>query len=319
MTRHFVWLVPLMDVLLFLGIAGLLVLAMRLWPRRAAWWAPRLIITLSIFPSLLIIAGRSIYLGSIAAVRDGGGGQHLPGAGTVPGPLAAWLTLSVPVLLGCVALQAGWVFGGDWIKQEREDSRPLPPSGSPNVLLIVLDTVRADHLSLYGYSRPTTPNLEKLAQRGIRFDQARAAAPWTLPSHANMFTGKWPHELDIKWMCPLGEEAPTLAEYLGSLGYATAGFVGNTAYCSYSTGLERGFTHYRDYVLDGLNVARSLRLVTWLLKLGGNGARLYSTISTATLMKFSSTGERKEARVVNQEFLDWITHRRDPGAPSSSF
>ena len=127
----------------------------------------------------------------------------------------------------------------------------MPPAGSPNVLLIVLDTVRADHLSLYGYPRPTTPNLERLARRGIRFDQARAAAPWTLASHANMFTGRWPHELAVEWMRPLRGDVPTLAEYLGSLGYATAGFAGNTFYCSYDSGLDRGFTHYEDYVLDG--------------------------------------------------------------------
>ena len=131
----------------------------------------------------------------------------------------------------------------------------MPPAGSPNVLLIVLDTVRADHLSLYGYERPTTPFLERLARRGIRFDQARAAAPWTLASHATMFTGRWPHELDVEWPCPLREDVPTLAEHLGSLGYATAGFVGNTLYCSYDGGLDRGFTHYEDYVLDTLSAA----------------------------------------------------------------
>ena len=59
----------------------------------------------------------------------------------------------------------------------RQPDRPLPPAGSPNVLFIVLDTVRADHLSLYGYPRATSPTLEHLAQQGIRFDAARATAP----------------------------------------------------------------------------------------------------------------------------------------------
>ena len=94
--------------------------------------------------------------------------------------------------------------GGDRLKEQwRERGRPLPPAGSPNVLLIVLDTVRADHLSLYGYHRPTSPALERLAKRGIRFDEARATAPWTLASHASLFTGRWPHELGVKWMTPL--------------------------------------------------------------------------------------------------------------------
>ena len=251
MTRHFVWLVPLINLALFLGIGVLLALATRRWPRRAGWLSPRLIITLAILPALTL-AGRRIYLGGLVAGRAGDRVAPGPGAGTASGPRAAAAGAELPVLLGLVLLQAGWIVGGDRIKRWREEGRPLPPAGSPNVLLIVLDTVRADHLSLYGYPRPTTPHLERLARRGIRFDRARAAAPWTLASHANMFTGRWPHELDIEWTCPLRADVPTLAEHLGSLGYATAGFAGNTFYCSYDSGLDRGFAHYEDYVLDGL-------------------------------------------------------------------
>ena len=174
--------------------------------------------------------------------------------------------LSFPVVIAIVLVQAGLIFGGDRFKQWREESRPLPPAGSPNVLLIVLDTVRADHLSLYGYQRPTSPALERLASRGVRFDQARAAAPWTLASHATMFTGRWPHELAIRWMYPLRRDVPTLAEFVVALGYATAGFVANTLYCSYDSGLDRGFTHYEDYVLDKLSAVRTCHLVDLTMK-----------------------------------------------------
>ncbi len=75
----------------------------------------------------------------------------------------------------------GSVLGGDWLKERREASRPLPAGDPPNVLLIVLDTVRADRLSLYGYRRPTSPTLERLAKRGIRFDQARRQPPGPSP------------------------------------------------------------------------------------------------------------------------------------------
>jgi Sulfatase len=67
---------------------------------------------------------------------------------------------------------AAAVFGGDWLRERREAARSVPPAGTPNVLLIVLDTVRADRMSLYGYPRSTTPALERLAQRGIRFAKA---------------------------------------------------------------------------------------------------------------------------------------------------
>ena len=171
------------------------------------------------------------------------------------------LLKTLPCLLGLVLVLAGFTFGRDWLKQRRETGRPLPSATSPNVLLIVLDTVRADHMSLYGYGRATTPVLERLAKQGIRFDQARATAPWTLASHASIFTGRWPHELAVKWLTPLGGNSPTLAEYLGSHGYATAGFVANTFYCSYDTGLDRGFTHYEDYDLERLGPFRTARLV----------------------------------------------------------
>ena len=104
----------------------------------------------------------------------------------------------------------------------------------------MLDTVAADHLSLHGYDRPTSPTLESLARRGVRFDRVQATSSWTLPSHAGFFTGRWPHELSVGWLTPLDATYPTLAEYLGSRGYATAGFVANMFYCGADTGLGRG-------------------------------------------------------------------------------
>ena len=181
----------------------------------------------------------------------------------------------------------------------------------------MLDTVRADHLSLYGYERRTSPTLERLAKRGIRFDQARATAPWTLPSHASMFTGRWPHELSTKWMCPLRGDVPTLAEYLGSLGYATAGFVGNTSYCSYDSGLDRGFTHFQDYVLDKLSAVRTVHLIDLSLKaLARLGPSLRMHWMTRMRLAY---GDRKVARDINREFLDWLSRRREPRRPFFAF
>ena len=147
------------------------------------------------------------------------------------------------------------------IKQERENARPLPPPGSPNVLLVVMDTVAAGHLSLHGYNRATSTTLAELADRGIQFDSARAASSWTLPSHATMFTGRWLHELSVGWLTPLDQTHPTLAEFLGERGYATAGFVANTFYCGSSSGLARGFTHYHDFFFPELTALKKAVLV----------------------------------------------------------
>src|SRR5207302_1275834 len=70
--------------------------------------------------------------------------------------------------------------------------RPGAPSSRPNVVLISLDTTRADHLSCHGYSRPTTPSLDRLAARGVRYANARSQAPWPLPSHLALLTSLLP-------------------------------------------------------------------------------------------------------------------------------
>ena len=78
---------------------------------------------------------------------------------------------------------------GLWLR-ERIAVAQLPPatSGSPNILVIVVDTLRADHLSSYGYDRPTSPNIDRIAQQGVVFENAFATSSWTLPSHASMVT-----------------------------------------------------------------------------------------------------------------------------------
>ncbi len=116
-------------------------------------------------------------------------------------------------------------------------------------MLVVLDTVRADHLSVSGYARNTSPNLARLASSSVVFEQARSTAPWTLPSHASMMTGRWPHELSATINSPLDGTYKTLAEYLSEQGYATAGFVANNAYAGAETGLDRGFARYEDHTL----------------------------------------------------------------------
>lgn len=224
-------------------------------------------------------------------------------------------------------IQAGGIFGGDRYKQWQEASRPLPPSNAPNVLLVVLDTVRADHLSLYGYERSTSKTLERLAKQGVRFDRVRAAAPWTLASHATLFTGHWPHELAVKWMFPISDAFPTLAEHLGGLGYATAGFVGNTFYCSYDTGLARGFTHYDDYVVGKIDAMRTVHLIDLSLKavpqigmiLGGLLPLVPSQSLQELMLRQIAFPDRKSADVVNREFLTWLSGRSEPRRPFFAF
>lgn len=120
---------------------------------------------------------------------------------------------------------------------------------SPNIILIVLDAVRKDHLSCYGYERETTPNIDHFANEATRYTQAIAAAPWTPPSHASMFTGQYPSTHRVFGGLPnLETECPTLAEVLSSAGYTTFGF-SNSHHTSSRHCFDRGFDFYHD-ILD---------------------------------------------------------------------
>lgn len=112
------------------------------------------------------------------------------------------------------------------------------------VVLISIDTLRADHLGIYGYRKARTPNLDALARGGTVFDEAFCQAPLTLPSHASMFTSTYPFASGVEEnaeVLPPGLE--TLAGVLKSHGYATAGFVGS-AMLAKGLGLEAGFDLY---------------------------------------------------------------------------
>lgn len=132
-------------------------------------------------------------------------------------------------------------------------SEPDPLAEAPNVVLIVLDTVRADHLSCYGYDRLTTPHIDALCDSAVRYTHCRATGPWTLPSHASMFTGRFPYQHRARTEAepdgglqelPLSFEHWTLAESLASTGYRTGAFVANAAYLREEFQLDQGFEHY---------------------------------------------------------------------------
>ena len=120
-----------------------------------------------------------------------------------------------------------------------------PSAGAaPNVLLISIDTLRADHLGSYGYAKPTSPVLDALAARSVRFADAHAPTPWTLPSHAAMLTGRHPLELGILDKAGrIPDGAATVAERLGARGYQSAAFVdsGKGGNVGASRGFARGF------------------------------------------------------------------------------
>lgn len=118
---------------------------------------------------------------------------------------------------------------------------PRNPARPPNIVLVVLDTARADHFSAYGYERATTPAFDRLADDAIRFENAYATSSWTLASHASLFTGLLPvtHRATQENLY-LDDELETLAELLAAAGYRTATF-SNNSWISRITNLAQGF------------------------------------------------------------------------------
>ena len=122
----------------------------------------------------------------------------------------------------------------------------------PAVLLITLDTTRADRLGAYGSSSGATPVLDALAARSVVFERAYAVAPMTLPAHASLFTGRLPTRTGVRWngeqrLPDAAADLPTLAERLRGAGYATGAFV-SASVLDRAFGLDRGFERYDDEV-----------------------------------------------------------------------
>jgi hypothetical protein len=111
----------------------------------------------------------------------------------------------------------------------------------PDVVLITVDTLRADHLELYGYPRATAPALAALSQRGVTFERAISQAPWTLPSIASLLTSLYPSQHGaVLADTPLAEGVTTLAQVLQSSGYHTDAVVSHV-FVGSRYGLDRGF------------------------------------------------------------------------------
>ncbi|MFQ5689198.1 MAG: sulfatase [Gemmatimonadota bacterium] len=204
---------------------------------------------------------------------------------------------TVPWLAACV-LGLGLGQSAWQMARQRTAERHLAsaPDRAPNVLLIILDTVRASSTSVGGSDRPTTPNLERVAREGVYFRRAISTAPWTLPSHASLFTGRPAHALSASWRRPLDSSFPTLAEFLAAHGYRTAGFVANLGYCGWESGLARGFMHYEDQPISLPQLGESLGLFReWV-----------DTPLVHRLLGSDQNWVRKSAAQVTDAFLGWL-------------
>ncbi|MEO6444497.1 MAG: sulfatase-like hydrolase/transferase [Gemmatimonadaceae bacterium] len=267
MSPDTAWMAPLGYLLLFVPLALVLaVVAATIARLNALKWSVLLFGTLGVFSFLLLFPRlhqyASLALGVGVAVRLAtSAAQRADSWRRTLSRIAVTLSVAVVLLWG-------YQVGGRRL-QERRAIAALPdaPPDAPNVLLLILDTVRASSMSLYGAERSTTPQLSEFAKSGAVFDWAFSTASWTLPSHASMFTGRYASQQTGNWNSPLDSSYPTLAEVFGRHGYATAGFTANLVATPRGFGLDRGFSRYEDHrntigqfaLTTSLGQAQSLR------------------------------------------------------------
>ena len=186
----------------------------------------------------------------------------------------------------------------------RAPSRRVPRAAAPapSVVLIVVDTLRRDHLSAYGYARPTSPHIDRLAAEGALFAHAYSTASWTLPAHASLFTGLYAstHRTDTGHI-RLPASLLTLAQVLAARGYRTAGFSANP-WVTPMNGFDRGFERF-DYV--------GVRTVTgvFFLNLVREGWRTRRGLAPPDL----------GGQDVTDNLLGWIEEVRPGGSPFFAF
>lgn len=145
-----------------------------------------------------------------------------------------------------VILWLGWLLGGGSFLVS-SPAVPPPPKKNYNILVITLDTLRYDHLSVYSSQYVKTPVIDRLASQAVVFDRAFSHNPVTLPAHVNIFTGTTPnyHGISDNTGFRLDERFLTLAEYLKGCGFHTGAFIGAFPLDS-RFGLQQGFDHYDD-------------------------------------------------------------------------
>ena len=192
--------------------------------------------------------------------------------------------------------------GGLWLQATRATANlPAAAANAPDILVIVLDTLRADHLTTYGYSRPTSPTLDRLAKEGVLFENAFSTCSYSLQSHASMLTGLYTYQHGVTWTTSkkiAQSSYPVLPETLQGLGYITGAFSANTFWFAREHGFGRGFIHFDDYFYN---------LQDSVLRTA------YGRIFTRTLLwRFDEDiPARKRATYTNEAVIKWMNANSD--------
>jgi len=296
-----VWISPLVDLAIFLPLALGGWCAGRLFPR-----LPVMRIMIFLFAGLAVydwfaLMGRLYYFACLL-LAIGAANVFQRWFTNHQSPALHFWNKTLPLAIGLVVLAFAFVQGRAWWT-EHQATAHLPPAepGSPNVLVIIMDALRADHVSSYGYSRATSPAMDRLAAEGVLFENAMSATSWSLPSHVSLVTGRFQYEhgassaepqTGFDWGHPSFRGFPMLGEALGAHGYRTAAISANRVFFTQNDGFGRGFQHFADYF-------HSTKDAIFRTLYGREFVRLY-------LGHHGTYRLHKRATEVNHELLEWI-------------
>jgi arylsulfatase A-like enzyme len=196
------------------------------------------------------------------------------------------------------------------------------PPGAPNVIFLVIDTMRGDVLQAAGYQRQVMPFLDSLAANGAYFPYAFATAPWTLPSHGSMFTGQYARRLNTTVVRPLSRGYRTLGEVFEDAGFYTVGVTSNLHYTNWESGINQGFLEWHDYRRSFRQVLRSSFIGELQLFIEISDARSWQDVADA-LKRHDMIVYRKPAQhespasQITDRFVSWYDRR--PARPFLAF
>ena len=327
--RHYVlhrFVMAGVDAVWMIPVASLLVLLMAALPLAALAWLfpsqvlPRLPVTvlgaLAVFSMLSAFQEIHPYASVLLAV-----GVALRLGAFVSDRPQAWRRIVRRGTAGLVVL-VGVIGAGNMARlrlRERRATREVAAQGitAPNILLLILDTVRARSLHRYGYARATSPRIDSLAAGGVTFDLALAPSSWTLPSHSSLFTNRSPGQLSGRWRRPFDGSVLTLAEALRDRGYHTAGFTANIIYTSRESGLAKGFTHYEGYKHTFKQLLLraplvQLGVVRQVMAAGTRRQQARALLRMDLARPFEPNSDKKTARDVRAALEAWLDRGQRP-------
>jgi arylsulfatase A-like enzyme len=296
------WWIPLGNVLVFTAVLLLLMLVVRKRAGTRPYVAVVSVLTCSLALAWIVVTAK-VAPWAAWTLAIGVAVQAGRIAGTHSCLVDAVLRKSLGVMMTAIVAVAA----GSWMAPHLRERQvlaalPQPLPGAPNVLLLVLDTVRAKSLGTYGYARAETATLDGIGGRGIVFERAFSTSPWTLPSHSSMFTGRWPHEVTAAFLAPLDGTYPTLAEVLSQNGYETAAFTANQSYTDREFGLARGFAHFEGRRTTPVVALRQATI----------GRLFADSINLTDYLGHEEKYASKTAARINTDFLEWLTSRDRP-------